>query len=153
FPWLSWHPELAAGDPAGLTTDIGLLAFVLTITAVFTTAGLVLAARLRRWPATEYLGLIAPDGRKTAIAVGMLAAILALAELVTWLLGYDAITPFQRELSQQAKAAGSLTLLWYTLVVVAPVGEEMMFRGFLHRGWVRSARSAVPAIMIISALW
>jgi len=36
---------------------------------------------------------------------------------------------------------------------VAPAGEEIMFRGFLFRGWARSERSAWPAIVAISVLW
>ena len=38
-------------------------------------------------------------------------------------------------------------------IVVAPAGEEIMFRGFLFRGWARSERSAWPAIIVISVLW
>jgi membrane protease YdiL (CAAX protease family) len=38
-------------------------------------------------------------------------------------------------------------------VIVAPAGEEIMFRGFLFRGWVRSDRAAWPAIVVISVLW
>ena len=36
---------------------------------------------------------------------------------------------------------------------VQPAGEEVMFRGFLFRGWARSERSAWPAIVVISILW
>jgi uncharacterized protein len=43
--------------------------------------------------------------------------------------------------------------LWLTFVIAAPVAEEIMFRGFLFRGWVRSERSAIPGILIISALF
>jgi membrane protease YdiL (CAAX protease family) len=38
-------------------------------------------------------------------------------------------------------------------ILVAPAGEEVMFRGFLFRGWVRSEQSAWPAIIVISVLW
>jgi CAAX protease family protein len=39
------------------------------------------------------------------------------------------------------------------LLVVAPIGEEMLFRGFLFRGWHRSLRDAWPAIIVTAALW
>jgi membrane protease YdiL (CAAX protease family) len=29
-------------------------------------------------------------------------------------------------------------MLWLATVVVAPVSEELLFRGFLHRGWAPS---------------
>jgi membrane protease YdiL (CAAX protease family) len=38
-------------------------------------------------------------------------------------------------------------------IILAPAGEEVMFRGFLFRGWARSERSAWPAIVAISILW
>jgi uncharacterized protein len=37
--------------------------------------------------------------------------------------------------------------------VVAPIGEETMFRGFLFRGWHRAARDAWPVIIVIALLW
>src|SRR5262249_2675623 len=40
-----------------------------------------------------------------------------------------------------------------TVGPVGLAGEEAMFRGFLFRGWARSARGAFPAIVVISAIW
>jgi membrane protease YdiL (CAAX protease family) len=45
------------------------------------------------------------------------------------------------------------TLAVLTVVVVAPVGEETLFRGFLFRGWHRSPRDAWPVIIVIASLW
>jgi hypothetical protein len=38
-------------------------------------------------------------------------------------------------------------------IIIAPAGEELLFRGFLFRGFVRSERSAWPGIVAISLLW
>jgi len=46
--------------------------------------------------------------------------------------------------------------MWTGAVIVAPAGEEILFRGFLFRGWVRSPRPVGPAIIaifVISLLW
>jgi membrane protease YdiL (CAAX protease family) len=43
--------------------------------------------------------------------------------------------------------------MFVAAIVIAPAGEEAMFRGFLFRGWVRSPRSVWPAIVVISILW
>src|SRR5262249_45035445 len=51
------------------------------------------------------------------------------------------------------RASGSLALLWITFVLIGPAGEELMFRGFLFRGWARTPRAVIPAIVVISAIW
>jgi len=38
-------------------------------------------------------------------------------------------------------------------VIIAPVAEEILTRGFLQRGWVRSQGSAQLGIVIIAAIW
>jgi membrane protease YdiL (CAAX protease family) len=40
-----------------------------------------------------------------------------------------------------------------TVVVVAPIGEEILFRGFLFRGWHRSDKDAWAVIIVIALLW
>jgi membrane protease YdiL (CAAX protease family) len=114
---------------------------------------LMAAARLLRWTATDYLALYGPGRRQVLIALVALAAFLPVMDSVTYLLGHPVVTPFQIELYQSAEKSGALLLLWLTLVVAAPVGEELAFRGFLFRGWVRPGRSAMPAIVIIAALF
>ena len=48
---------------------------------------------------------------------------------------------------------GWLPALLAGAIIVAPAGEEILFRGFLFRGWARTDRSAWPAIVAISVLW
>ena len=47
--------------------------------------------------------------------------------------------PFMVDIYRNAQATGSLPLLWLAIVIAAPVAEEIIFRGFIFRGWVRSA--------------
>jgi len=112
----------------------------------------VLAARLRHWSAREYLGLIRPSRRDVAIAVAFLLVIGAADYTVVELL--DAGQP-QSQIDRywSAKSAGALPLFWIDWVVIAPVSEELVFRGFLQRGWVRSQSGAVLGIVVISAVW
>ena len=44
-------------------------------------------------------------------------------------------------------------ILGLIAVFIAPVFEEILTRGFLQRGWVRSQRSTLPGIAVISAIW
>jgi uncharacterized protein len=114
---------------------------------------LALAARRPGWSAAEYLGLAWPKARAAVIAFAILVTSLLGYDAITHLLGRDIVTPFQVDTYRSAREAGMLPLLWLALVIAAPVAEEIIFRGFLFRGWVRSERTAVPGVVLISALF
>ena len=63
------------------------------------------------------------------------------------------VTPFQLQSYTTAASQGWLAAMWIAAVIMAPAGEEVIFRGFLFRGWARSDRSTWPAIVVISLLW
>jgi hypothetical protein len=46
-----------------------------------------------------------------------------------------------------------LLLLWLAVIVLTPIGEETLFRGFLFRGWLRAPRDVWPVIVITAAIW
>jgi uncharacterized protein len=72
---------------------------------------------------------------------------------LSWLLGHFIVTPFQLDIYRTAEAAGWLPLLWLAVVVVTPIGEESLFRGFLFRGWLRAPRDVWPVILVTAFLW
>ena len=114
---------------------------------------LALMARQAGSSAADYLGLTLP--RKRDVVVGIIAVLvfIVLADGISWLLGRDLVTQFQLDLYRTASAAGWLPWLLLTVVVVAPIGEETLFRGFLFRGWHRSAHDAWAVIIVIALLW
>jgi len=114
---------------------------------------LALAARRPGWSITEYLGLVGPAARDAAAALWILVILLLSYDALTYVLGRDIVTPFQLDTYRSAQSAGMLPLFWFALVIAAPVAEEIMFRGFLFRGWITSERWAIPGILIISALF
>ena len=128
----------------------GLLSLVAAAAVV---AVLMLAARLRGWSVTDYLGLTWPSGREVMVAFVVTAAFVVGFDAFTYLIGKDVVTPFQIELYKSAAASNSLLLMWAALILAAPIGEEITFRGFLYRGWARTPPMVWPAIIIISALW
>jgi membrane protease YdiL (CAAX protease family) len=150
---LIWRPDAVMSGDVDMLKD-GALISVTTIASAAVQVGiLALAARLARWPAGEYLGLVRPATRSTLIAIAILIVFLLGYDALTYLLGRDIVTPFQVDTYRTARSGGTLSLLWLTFVFVAPVAEEIMFRGFLFRGWVKSERSAIPGILVISLLF
>jgi uncharacterized protein len=136
-----------------ITTDGFLFSALSIVTTLVQTAVLVLAARLAKWDAADYLALKMPSQREAAMATAMAVAFILGFDALTYLLGRDVVTPFQLDTYRSARDAGALALLWITFVIVAPAGEEILFRGFLFRGWAASPRAVWPAIVVISALW
>ena len=114
---------------------------------------LALLARPTGASATDYLGLTLP--RKSALVAGILAVVIFIlvGNGITWLLGRNIVTDFQLNIYRSASAAGFLPWLWLAVVVVAPIGEETLFRGFLFRGWYRTPRDAWLAIIVTALLW
>jgi len=150
---LIWRPEAIMSGGSDMLKDGPLISITTVASAVVQIGMLALAAKLARWPASEYLGLVRPAIRPALIAILILIVFLLGYDALTYLLGRDIVTPFQVDTYRTARDGGTLPLLWLTFVVVAPVAEEIMFRGFLFRGWVRSESSAIPAILVISLLF
>jgi membrane protease YdiL (CAAX protease family) len=103
--------------------------------------------------AAEYLGLKWPSRTELTVGVALTVALIILGNTVSWVLGRNIITQFQSDIYRTASAAGWLPLLWLAVVVVTPIGEEILFRGFLFRGWLRNPREAWPVILITALLW
>jgi membrane protease YdiL (CAAX protease family) len=140
-------------DPGRVATDGTAVAIYTLISNPIEIVTLVLAIQLLGSNARDYLGIDIPHWRDVAIAVAGLAATIAAADALTFALGKDMVPAFQIELHRTARAQGSLPWLWLAIIVAAPVGEELLFRGFLFRGFVHEPRDAVPGILIISLIW
>jgi len=102
-----------------------------------------------------YLGLIWPRRSEIVFGVAAVIVLIVAGNTLSWLLGNSIVTPFQNDIFRSADAAGwmPLLLLWLAIVVLTPIGEETLFRGFLFRGWQQSPRDAWVVIVVTSLLW
>jgi CAAX protease family protein len=151
---MAWNRGGIEDGPA-ITLGGPMFAVVSTITTVIQTAVLFFAAHLRRWRPIDYLGLVWARRIEVVLAVWIIVVFVLGYDVLTYALGREVVTGFQVETYRNAAEAGAwgLVLLWFAFVVVAPAGEEILFRGFLYRGWVTTPRSVWPAIVVISAGW
>jgi membrane protease YdiL (CAAX protease family) len=114
---------------------------------------LALFARYAGARVSDYLGLTLP--RKHEVTMGLVAAVtfIVVGNGISWLVGHNIVTSFQADIYQTASAAGWLPWLLIAIVVVVPIGEETLFRGFLFCGWHRSPRDVWFAIAATALLW
>ena len=114
----------------------------------------VLAARLRKWRARDYLALVPPRRAEIAFAVACLAALLIAFDLFTFVVGRDVVPRFMVEAYKSARAVQfALPLFFLAVVIVAPIAEEIAFRGFLFRGLSESWLGVSGTLVVTSAVW
>jgi len=140
-------------DPLRVDYDGTAIAIVTLVGNPVHVITLVLAVRLIGADLFAYFGLDVPRRRDVTIAVAGLAGVIVLGDALTLAFGRDMVPPFQLEIHRSAQADGTLIWLWLALIVVAPIGEELLFRGFLFRGFVREKRDVVPGILVIALIW
>jgi uncharacterized protein len=131
---------------------IAVALFILVANPI-TIAILALAVRLAKASQVDYLALMVPQTRDLQIGIVCLVGLIALSDAFLYFSGQPLVTPFQLQSYSTAAADGWLAPFLIAAVIVAPASEEIIFRGFLFRGWARSDRAAWPAIVVISVLW
>jgi membrane protease YdiL (CAAX protease family) len=111
----------------------------------------VAAARRSDW--RVYLGLVWPRWSLIGLAFAVLVVEVAFnVGLFSLLPIHDDSTP--GIVDEYQAAIGNpvaLTLFWLSLTVIAPVSEEIAFRGFILRGWM-STRLGVTGAIVLSSL-
>lgn len=147
-----WFPT-AAVSSTEFVKDARAFSIIFIASIVGEFVVLFIAARLAGWRTRDYLGFVLPERRDAMIALVCVIGFVVAFDVFTYLIGRAVITPFQIDVYRSAAASNSLPLMWATLVIAAPLGEEAMFRGFLYRGWAQTPRAVIPAILFISAFW
>jgi membrane protease YdiL (CAAX protease family) len=147
-----WHSGQLIAMLSTQFDGIAITVFI-AISNPVSVAILWLAARLAKVDAVDYFALRWPAKRYVTIGLAMLVGLVALSDALLYLSGRDLVTPFQLQSYTSAQAEGWLPAMLFAAIVIAPAGEEILFRGFLFRGFARSERLAWPAIVVISLLW
>jgi CAAX protease family protein len=137
--------EHTAEDPGGLVVNV---LFVLFLTG---------AARCSRLPARNYFALRRPrpiDVNYWGAGVAIGAAVTATELILAYRFGLGVSDArYLPDAYNLARSAGTLPLLWAAVVISAPVCEELVFRGFLFRGWSQTSLGPVGAIVLTAVLF
>lgn len=146
------HPELDLEVYAKSLSSNGFcIAIMVVVSGLICTALTLLFAKLRKNISVKnYIGFKEPLKREWVQWLLILAAFLFLSDGVSLLLHEPIVPPFMVD---AYKTASSLPALFFAIVVVAPIFEEIFFRGFLFQGIRYSRLGPIGAIGITSLLW
>ena len=150
---LTWWYGQSLGHLPNFSGDGAAISLIIAVSTPVQVGLLALFARRTGAGVADYLGLIWPRRGEVVFGVVAMVIMIVAGNVLSWLLGRGLVTPFQLDIFKTASAGGWLLWLWLAVVVLTPVGEEILFRGFLFRGWLRSPRDAFAVIVITSLLW
>jgi membrane protease YdiL (CAAX protease family) len=135
----------------GLQTDGFMLSLAVLASAPFIIGLSVLFAKIRRGMTVRRYLCLHPirwqDLAKWSLAF---VVFLGCCDGLTVLLGLPVTSEFMIKTYQSARF---VPLMWLAFVVVAPVAEELLFRGFMFHGIEKSQLGAVGAVVICSLAW
>jgi membrane protease YdiL (CAAX protease family) len=150
---LTWFDAHAPTSLSSVRYDGALVALVTLITNPIIIVMLAIVARLAGWNPAEYLGLTRFTFRDFAVGIAAVAGLVAAVDLYSYAAGLDIVSTFQTDSFTSARHEGWLAALALAVIVIGPAGEEILFRGFLFRGWVRPGLPGAFAVAFISLLW
>jgi membrane protease YdiL (CAAX protease family) len=136
---------------AGLGSNGFLLAVMTTVTSLLTTGVIVLLVKMRDGPSLRDYLRLEPVGLRSALPwLAATLAMVAASDGLTLLLDRPLVPEFMLNIYQ---TAGFLPLFWLAIVVMAPVFEEVFFRGFMFAGLERSRLGGVGTIVLTALAW
>lgn len=150
---LVWFGEDSLARVSVSLFDGPLLAVTTVISNAAQIGVLAFAVRRRGWRVSDYLALGAFARREFALGVLACAAVAGMIALFGWLANLELVTPFQIQAYMTTPKNLWLAAVFFAVVIAGPLGEEIVFRGFLFRGWARPGGHPLVAIVVISLLW
>jgi uncharacterized protein len=150
---LTWWYGRSIGQLPDFSGDGAAITLVIAVSTPVEVLLVALFAGRAGGNAADYLGLIWPRRGEVVVGFAAMAVLIVAGNVLSWFVGRSLVTPFQIDIYTTASAGGWLLWLWFAVVVLTPIGEEILFRGFLFRGWLQSPRDAWPVIVATSLLW
>ena len=134
------------------TINLGLLiSLSVIISSVVCIALLIVFIKARRGDTVAgYLGLKAISAKAALVSLAVLVVFLGLEVLANTV--FEA--PAESDIMVDAYASSVWpALFWIAVIVVGPVFEEVLFRGFLFQGLRYSRIGVIGAVIVTSLVW
>jgi len=146
------HPELDLEVYAKSLSSNGFCVGIMAVVSgLICTPLTLLFTKLRKNISVKnYIGFKEPLKREWVQWLLILAVFLFLSDGISLLLHQPIVPPFMVD---AYKTTSSLPTLLFAIVVVAPIFEEIFFRGFLFQGIRYSRLGPIGAIGITSLFW
>jgi uncharacterized protein len=146
--YFAWR-QMTLSPATPLIHELAHQAFDLGIVIVLVAASGTTHLTIRR-----YLALVWPRRRDVLIGLACIAGLFIADQVATHIFGLG-IEDYRNDLSSYRDASinGTLPLLWFSWLVVGPIGEEIAFRGFLYQGWSQSRLGTIGTILLMSVLF
>lgn len=145
-------PQISLEQIEQRISESGLLMAVSTIAATPAVVGLcwLFAFCRKRMRVRDYLALRPVGQKRLLIWLGALVGFIILNDGLTLLIGRP-IVP--ESMTQAYETSGFPPLLFFAIIICAPLSEEIFFRGFLFKGLRATWMGAVGATVVTSLLW
>ena len=143
----------AFNDSTARVTDIATNGNVVALATFASTPAVIGLVAVLVWvrgcPLRTYLALRWPGTRQFLVSLGGFLLLLAASDSLSYVLGRPIVPPVLVSWYRSS----SPPLLLFAVLVVAPIGEETVMRGFLFQGIASSRWGPLAAILVSSLSW
>jgi uncharacterized protein len=149
LPWMIPFPD----DWSWLDTAFGS-ALLTIFSYLFLVGVVILAVRVAGCPVLQYLGLLRPSMHDVALGIAV-QGILSIAAFVViyGVRQFGLVTFMQPNLMAAPAPPTILEMVWLIFlsgVLIGPICEEILVRGFMYRGLAQSWLGPAGAVMVSS---
>ncbi len=139
-----WSVGRNLGESGLFLSVATIISFPISVGLTFLICWLRRGVRIR-----DYLALRRVDAKTTFFCIGIVLTVALLLDGLCLIIKH----PIPEFMISTYQSAGSLPLFWIVICVVAPISEELLFRGFFYKGLSRSRLGVAGAIIVISLCW
>lgn len=135
-----------------LATQMGLITSIsVCASAIFGVGFIVLFTSIRKGVGiAEYLGLKRITAKQILAVLGIMAGFIIISDGLGLLVDRSASNEF---MANTYSTSVWPALLWVSLIIFAPIFEEVFFRGFLFEGFRQSRLGPVGAVGLTALAW